>query len=148
MNAPRNSTEVFLLRLFGFRLGIRLEDALVVLETLISKTREWNIPLWIASLDLKKAFDKISFSCIFSALCAQGISDEMVSLLLDLYVNPSALFIKQDAPPAADGGEEQEGRGLRDVGGERVRDRLLEVVEDEAALLHAGLRLCLLSGLL
>jgi adenylate kinase len=34
------------------------------------------------------------------------------SLLLDLYVNPSALFIKQDAPPAAEGGEEaEEGAG-------------------------------------
>ena len=59
----------------------------MVLETLISKTREWNIPLWIASLDLKKAFDKISFPSIFSALRAQGISDEMVSLLLDLYAH-------------------------------------------------------------
>ena len=72
---------------FGFRPGIRLEDALVVLETLISKTREWNIPLWIASLDLKKAFDKMSFPSIFSALRDQGISDEMVSLLLDLYAH-------------------------------------------------------------
>ena len=52
----------------GFRPGIRLEDALVVLETLISKTREWNIKLWIASLDLKKAFDQMFMS--FYMFCA------------------------------------------------------------------------------
>mmetsp|Transcript_30025 Transcript_30025/g.97760 ORF Transcript_30025/g.97760 Transcript_30025/m.97760 type:complete len:799 (+) Transcript_30025:140-2536(+) len=33
--------------------------------------------------------------------------------------------------------EAQEGANLRNVGGEGVRDRLLEIVEDEAALLHA-----------
>ena len=42
---------------FGFRSGVRLEEALAVLETMISKTREFNLPLWLASLDLKKAFD-------------------------------------------------------------------------------------------
>ena len=72
---------------FGFRPDIRLEDALVVLETLISKTRELNIPLWIASLDLKKAFDNIPLPFIFSALRAQCISDELVLLLLDLYAH-------------------------------------------------------------
>ena len=35
----------------GFRCGIRLEEALVTVETLISKTNEWNLPLVIASLD-------------------------------------------------------------------------------------------------
>lgn len=34
--------------------------------------------------------------------------------------------------------ERQEGRDLRNVGRERVRDRLLQVVEDETALLDAG----------
>ena len=70
---------------FGFRPGVRLEEALVVLETMISKTREYNLPLWLASLDLKKAFDRSSFSSIFAALRAQGISEEMVALLLNLY---------------------------------------------------------------
>ena len=72
---------------FGFRPGVRLDDALVVLETMISKTREWNMPLWVASLDLKKAFDKITFSSIFAALRAQSISEYMIALLLDLYAN-------------------------------------------------------------
>ena len=29
----------------GIRPGVRIEDALVVVETLISKTLEWNVPL-------------------------------------------------------------------------------------------------------
>ena len=73
---------------FGFRPGIRLDDALVVLETLIPQTREWNIQLWVAKpLYLKNTFDNIQFPSICSALRAQGISDEMVSLLLDLYAH-------------------------------------------------------------
>ena len=72
---------------FGFRPRICFEDALVVSTTLISKTREWNIPLWIASLDLKKAFDKMFFPSICSALRTQGISDEIVLLLYELYAH-------------------------------------------------------------
>ena len=43
----------------GFRPGVRIEDALFVAETLISKTPEWNLPLWMASFGLKKAFDRV-----------------------------------------------------------------------------------------
>ena len=43
----------------GFRPGVRIEDALFEAENLISKTLEWNLPLWMASLDLKKAFDRV-----------------------------------------------------------------------------------------
>ena len=41
---------------FSFRHGVRIEDALVVVQTLISKTLEWNLLRWMASLDLTKSF--------------------------------------------------------------------------------------------
>ena len=69
----------------GFRPGMRLDDALVVAETVISKCNEFNLPLWIASLDIKKAFDRVSRACIFEALRAQGISEPMIALLIELY---------------------------------------------------------------
>ena len=41
----------------GFRPGIRIEDAIITTENLISATNDFNIPLWMASLDLRKTFD-------------------------------------------------------------------------------------------
>ena len=69
----------------GFRPGIRIEDAIVTVENLISATNEFNIPLWIASLDLRKAFDRIQHSFLFEALREQGLSDAEVALILDMY---------------------------------------------------------------
>ena len=69
----------------GFRPGVRIEDALVVVETLISKTTEWNLPLWMASLDLKKAFDRVEHASLFTALRHQNIDDPTIALLLDIY---------------------------------------------------------------
>ena len=40
---------------YGLRRGIRLDYALTVVETLISKCNEFNSPIWLASLDFKKA---------------------------------------------------------------------------------------------
>ena len=69
----------------GFRPNVRIEDALVVVETLISKTLEWNLPLWMASPDLKKAFDRVEHSSLFGALRQQDIDDPSIALLLDIY---------------------------------------------------------------
>ena len=69
----------------GFRPGLRIDDALVIAESMFSKCSEFNIPIWMASLDLKKAFDRVSYSAIFEALRSQGIDEPMIALLLDLY---------------------------------------------------------------
>ena len=52
----------------GFRAGIRIENALVVVETMISRCGEFALPLWVASLDLKKAFDRVEHVELFGAL--------------------------------------------------------------------------------
>ena len=44
---------------YNFRPSIRLEDALVVAEGMISKCNEHHLPIWLASLDHEKTFDKI-----------------------------------------------------------------------------------------
>ena len=69
----------------GVRPCIRLDDALVVAESIISKCNEFNLPLWIASLDIEKAFDRVSRACIFDALRAQEINEPMISLPIQLY---------------------------------------------------------------
>ena len=51
----------------------------------VHKTSEWNLPLFIASLDRKKAFDRIEHASLFAALRGQGIGEEYVALLMELY---------------------------------------------------------------
>ena len=48
---------------------------------------EWNFPVWFASLDLKKAFDRIEYSSLFGALQSQGVSRPYLKLLAALYCN-------------------------------------------------------------
>ena len=74
---------------YGFRPGIRLEDALVVVEGMISKCNEHHLPIWLASLDLKKAFDRITHKVIFEALRNQGVAEDTIALLVDLYFRQS-----------------------------------------------------------
>ena len=43
----------------AFRGGVRIEDALVIVEMVVSRSLEFNTPLYIASLDVRKAFDRL-----------------------------------------------------------------------------------------
>ena len=56
-----------------------------ILENVIGKTDEWNIPVWTISLDLRKAFDTIKFLPLFVALRRQGVPEAYVQLLSALY---------------------------------------------------------------
>ena len=50
-----------------------------------SRWLECHLPLWVASLHLKKIFDRIEYRTLFAALWEQGIDESMIALLLDLY---------------------------------------------------------------
>ena len=69
----------------GFEAGIRIEDALGTAESLFSACFEYDMVLWIASLDLRKAFDRLEYFAIFDSLRAQAITSPEIALLLDLY---------------------------------------------------------------
>ena len=73
----------------GFRLSFRIEEAIGINENVISATNEYNLPLWIASLDLRKAFDRIQYDALFAALREQGLDHAEVALLLDMYSSQS-----------------------------------------------------------
>ena len=45
----------------------------------------FRIPLWLASLDLRKAFDRIEWTQLFEALKDQGVPEEYLSLIATLY---------------------------------------------------------------
>ena len=69
----------------GFRPKCSVEDAFLVFEGVTGKSIEWNIPVWMASLDLKKAFDRVEYPALFEALRAQGVSSGYLALLAEMY---------------------------------------------------------------
>ena len=69
----------------GFRGGYRIEEHLLTAATVIDRTLAMNIPIWIISLDLSKAFDRIAWPALWEALKSHGISDHLVWLLQTLY---------------------------------------------------------------
>ena len=69
----------------GFMPARSTEDALLILETAISKAIEYHMPLFFASLDLKKAFDRILWPQLFAALEAQGVDRSYLKLLTAVY---------------------------------------------------------------
>ena len=52
---------------------------------MLSKGTEFNIPVWVITIDLKKAFDRLEHSSLFDALRQQGLDQSEIALLLDLY---------------------------------------------------------------
>ena len=47
----------------------------------------WNCDVWFASIDLKKAFDRVEHSALFRASEDQGVPPEYIQLLFSLYKN-------------------------------------------------------------
>ena len=72
---------------FGFRPGKRIDDVFCILEDLTAKANEWSLPLWIVSLDLSKAFDRVDHEALFAALADHGIPKNMILLIRRLYSN-------------------------------------------------------------
>eukprot|EP00959_Pyramimonas_sp_CCMP1952_P183583 3838621-Pyramimonas_sp.AAC.1 len=59
----------------GFRPQKGTEGALLILESVISQSIEWNVPVWIVSVDLQKAFDVVEYNALFAALEGQGVDN-------------------------------------------------------------------------
>ena len=57
----------------------------MILENIIQKSIEFDLPVWIVSIDLTKAFDRIEHHALFAALSEQGVPVEYQTLLQCLY---------------------------------------------------------------
>ena len=64
---------------------MRIEDALLCAESAIQYAHEFTIPLWLLSMDLRKAFDTINHSQLFRALGYHGLDPSYIELLKVLY---------------------------------------------------------------
>ena len=80
----------------GFRSGRRVEEHLVTTQVLLDKLLRANVPIWIISLDLSKAFDRVSWPALWRALSQQGLSNHMIWMLQNLYRNQEGQVFAND----------------------------------------------------
>ena len=71
----------------GFTPQVRIEDALLCAEQAIEYSLEFSDPLWLMSIDMRKAFDTIEHGAIFQSLSDIGIDEGYITLLRLLYQN-------------------------------------------------------------
>ena len=69
----------------GFRAKYRMEEHLLTANLVIDKTVATGKPVWIVSLDLSKAFDRVHWGSLWQALRQHEVSDHMVWILQCLY---------------------------------------------------------------
>ena len=62
----------------GFRRGKRIEEHLLTANVFLDKALDVGIPVWVASLDLSKAFDRVHWPALWKGLLEQGISEHMI----------------------------------------------------------------------
>lgn len=74
----------------AFRRNRGLSDAAFTLRTLMSKCREHKQPLYMAFVDLTKAYDSIPRHALWCVLRAYGVHDKLVQLLIDLHTGTQA----------------------------------------------------------
>ena len=69
----------------GSRSGRRIEEHLLTANMVIDKTLLAKVPLWIASLDLSKAFDRVNWDSLWKGLLRHGVSKHLVWALHLIY---------------------------------------------------------------
>ena len=69
----------------GFRRGKRIEEHLLTANVFLDKALDVGIPVWVVTLDLSKAFDRVHWPALWKGLLEQGISEHMTWMISKLY---------------------------------------------------------------
>ena len=80
----------------GFRKNRRIEEHLVT-NYVFDKTMLLGTPLWLNSLDLSKAFDRVDWQAMWRALETHGVSQHLIWILQLLYDNQRGQVITDTA---------------------------------------------------
>ena len=64
--------------------------AFIVVRSILGNALEWHVPVWLASIGLRKAFDRLEFTALFTALSDQGLDRAYIELFKLLYLDQSA----------------------------------------------------------
>jgi len=79
-------TEVLLLEEHnGFRRGRSCMDCLFSASQIIEKHRECNIPIYIAFIDFKKAFDSVDRDKLWTIVLSKGIPTHLITIIQKKY---------------------------------------------------------------
>ena len=78
-------------------------EHLLTANLCLQKTLAANIPLWIISLDLSKAFDKVNWEALWAALMQHGVSQHLVWILQCIYYGQSGK-VREDLVDSRDFG--------------------------------------------
>ena len=66
-------------------LFVGVDDAFAVFKNVCSKSLEWSVPIWRASLDLRKACDRIEHNALFDVFKVQRVPHAYLKLIASLY---------------------------------------------------------------
>ena len=69
----------------GFRPNHRLEEHLVTANLVVDKFFAIDTPVWVISLDLSKAFDRVDWNKLWIALLDHGVSEHIAWIIQCLY---------------------------------------------------------------
>ena len=69
----------------GFRQKVGTRDQIFNLRIIMEKDSEFNIPLYLAFIHYKKAFDSVRHSTLWTVLNKMGLDEAVVNLLRSLY---------------------------------------------------------------
>ena len=75
---------------FGFKRGIGCTEAIFTLKSVISNFVDNGSSVYVASLDISKAFDKVNHCKLFNSLLAAGLPPVIINVLCCWY---SKLFV-------------------------------------------------------
>ena len=75
----------------GFRANFGCIDHIFGISALAERTLGHGTPLWIATIDFKKAFDSVDHVAIWKALLEQGVEPVFVNMLQRLYEGQKAM---------------------------------------------------------
>ena len=81
----------------GFRHNFSTEDHLYTMTLLQERSYEWQLPLWIATVDFKKAFDTVDHHRLWAALARQRVPAPYVDLIREIYTDHKAV-VRTDRP--------------------------------------------------
>lgn len=73
----------------GFRKGYSTIDHLHTVRTLIEKCTEYNVPLYLAFVDFKKAFDTLEISSVITALQNARVDSRYINIIENIYERAS-----------------------------------------------------------
>ena len=74
----------------GFRATYSCSDVVHALRQVAEKSADWGLNVWIASLDLEKAFDKLYHANVDLALRDAGVDPFIIRWLMELYSDQSS----------------------------------------------------------